>query len=403
MKLDKLNAYITEIKQDNSRSPLPLRGSASLIALIYLSGCAGPATPLGAVWTLKPLPKPVVAESSSIEEPEPVDTEVAKLNRGPASIQIHPVALLDSPPRIQFSPARQVLHGASPFKITIEDLSGEIEKHKLTIRYNGYDVSKTFLRRARVSIDRFERKITIENPRIRLSPASDHFIEVTYRNSQGNYAYARYGSPSCYAFRPKSVLSLAGFSAPPNLLQLIEEVSKRKGINPAFSTGLVAQESGFNPQAVSWAKAVGLTQVTAIAESEVLKENSDWPQYPQLNELSVIQLKALIMSGKVNAQNEWRLHPEHSVQGGLAYITYLAKRWSSPENLEKIRKLFRDPEAAQTQLILASYQSGYSRVASALDERGKKWLQDDGLTEARKYVNRIFSFCDHFSEQEVHL
>jgi soluble lytic murein transglycosylase-like protein len=58
----------------------------------------------------------------------------------------------------------------------------------------------------------------------------------------------------------------------------------------------------------------------------------------------------------------------------------------------------RFDEAERTKLLLASYNSGYARVLTALRTYGKNWITSPELHEARRYVNRISSYCDYFSQ-----
>ncbi len=319
-------------------------------------------------------------------------------------------------PKIDFSPGRQILHGPSQMRVIIEDRENRENREnredgklvdstpvKLLVHYNGLDISQSFLARSKVRRDPQTRRIVIENPSIRLDAGEDHQIEVAYRSQDGHYAYARYEAPSCYLFRPRPVLRLGKFAENAPLARVIDRISRAKGINPSLSTGLIAQESGFNPEAVSWAKALGLTQVTPVAEVEILKSYEDWPRYPGLNSRSAREVRALVEGGLVNARNEWRLDQELSIRGGLQYLAFLDHQWSSPENQARIQALFPDPEIAQTQLILASYHSGYTRVQSALNQEGRQWLHEPELGEARKYVNKIFSFCEFFSDRELDL
>ena len=182
-------------------------------------------------------------------------------------------------------------------------------------------------------------------------------------------------------------------------MRVISEKAAKAGLSPSFFTALVAQESGFQPQVVSWARALGLTQITGSAESEFISRYQSWPRYPDVNTMPVAVLKALVLAGKINAKSEWRLDPDHSIQGGIDYTVMLADKWSSPARLARIRSLFANPEEEHTRLILASYHSGFSRVLSAFEKYGRNWLEAPDLREARKYVNRIESYCDYFSQQ----
>lgn len=348
--------------------------AATLTAVLASAlGCAGPATPLGAVWA----------------------TDSSQVKNGPLSFIASIFKSADS--EIRFTPHRQVLHGRSPIMVSIKDPAGIKSNYRVVVRHNGLDVTHAFLKQAEVTIKGTE--LTLAVPNIRLTPKNEHLIEVIYGAGTGSEmtAYARYAAPLCRAFEARAVQTTEAFSPPVNLLEVIEQASRHRGFSPAFTTALVAQESSFNTRTVSWAKAVGLTQVTPIAEDEITAELENWPRYPGLNELPAPVMKMLVLSGHVNETNEWRLDPERSVHGGLAYMKLLSQRWSSPESMARIQQHFEDPQEGLTRLILASYNSGYSRVASAFNRHGAGFLQAGELKEARKYVNRITSFCDHFS------
>src|SRR5438876_398616 len=101
---------------------------------------------------------------------------------------------------IKLAPQRQVLHGRSPMSVTIKDPSGIKSNYKLVVRHNGLDVTPSFLRQAEVNHTPTEIILKVDN--IRLSPRSDHLIEVIYGAGAGSdlTAYARYAPPVCRAF-----------------------------------------------------------------------------------------------------------------------------------------------------------------------------------------------------------
>jgi soluble lytic murein transglycosylase-like protein len=119
-----------------------------------------------------------------------------------------------------------------------------------------------------------------------------------------------------------------------------------------------------------------------------------------LDEMPLALLRLNIMNGRVNATNEWRLNPALSIQGGVEYLTYLSEYWSRPDKRAQIEKALGTDDLAFSEVMLASYNSGATRVSLALDQKGKNYLQEDGLYEARKYVNRVISYCDYFASRE---
>lgn len=338
---------------------------------MLLSGCAGPATPLGAPW----------ATTSDDVKNGPLSFIASLFEHGASNIK--------------FDPPHQVLHGPSPLKITITDPKGIKSNYKLVVRHNGLDVTTSFLRQATTTVRKD--RIVLDLPVLRLPPERDHLIEVIYGVSTDLAAYARYETPLCRAYDQNRIQRLNGFNPGLRMVDLINKISKTKGFSPAFTAAVIAQESSFNPRTVSWAKAIGLTQITPVAEDEIVTEYAGWPRYPGINELPAMFVKALVLSGNANPTNEWRLEPGMSIHGGLTYMQRLVERWNTPENMARIRSSFPDPDEALTRLVLASYNSGYTRVYNAFIRHGSAWITAPELKEARKYVNRISSFCDYFS------
>lgn len=353
----------------------PLAIAVSILATLLSMGCAGPSTPLGAPW----------ATSSSDVRNGPLSF-IASLFDGRRST-------------ISFLPARQNLHGAAPMTVVVRDPAGVRSNYKLVVRHNGLDITTSFMRQADVTVA--GDALFLRVPLVRLPADREHLIEVVYGSASGLNAYARYEPPLCNAFGSRELASVDGFSPSRRTLEEIRRQSRTHKLSPAFTAGLIAQESGFNPRTVSWAKAIGLTQVTALAEQEIATQNSDWPRYPGINELPALFVQALVLSGHANSGNEWRLDPTRSIDGGLTYLSRLASRWSEPENIERVKSLTNDVDAELTRLVLASYNSGFARVAQALSRHGANWLAAPELREARKYVNRIVSYCDSFSGETI--
>ncbi len=381
-----------------------MSGSRWTLACVFisaLSGCAGPTTPLGAIWGIKP--SAVVAAnrgSTKTVEPEREEAGAGQPYRFPAS-GLWAEAIAKSRPRLRFDPPRQALHGPKTLKVIIEDPLGVKADYDFKVRYHGHDVTRSFLNQAKVSREDRNRRVILSVPSVRLSASTEHMIEIGYRNSLGQQAVKRYGGPQCRAFDSRELRSTADFKPSSSLIKIIQRASFQAGFNPAFTAALIAQESGFNPRTVSIARAVGLTQVTPIAEIDISGVFETWPRYPGINDYPAPLLKWMVLTGSINDQNEWRLSPEYSVRGGLALVKMLADRWQDSAAFSKIGwsgadGMASDVELARTRLILASYNSGYTRVLTAIHRYGAAWLTAPELKEARKYVNRVFSFCDAF-------
>jgi len=348
---------------------------------VLTAGCAGPTTPFGAIHTLTPN-----FEKVKIDLPKRNFSSI-----GDARI-----------PTVEFTPTRQKLHDRSYFEVKITDPAGFENEHEFQILHNGIDVTKNFMRRVRKTFSKSKTQMNLGFSHLRLLPDRAHKIEVLYWRSRWDEpAYGSFLPPTCNPFFGTPIAQLPDFNTPDSYIHLINRVASESQWNPYFMAGLIAQESSFNPKAVSWAKAIGLTQITPIAEKEIMKLSRNvnlWPRYPSLNQMSVPTMKAMILSGKVSGGLEWRLNPRYSIAGGAKYLKYLANYWNMPSNKRALASLSEEKDIKLGRLILASYNSGASRVNSAVQRHGEDWLNQKNLKEARKYVNRIFSFCHHFAE-----
>lgn len=300
--------------------------------------------------------------------------------------------------KIDFKPTHQVLHGPKPLIVKINDPNGIPLNPRLIVRYDGLDVTHSFMGQAQKLSRSSSGELVIRVPVIRLSPNVDHRIEIRYYDKKGKPSWSYYKPPVCRAFDSKPVRHTDGFTPDTFLLDLIGVLSERSQINPALTTALIAQESSFNPRTVSWAKAIGLTQVTPIAEDQIAGQIPDyqgWPRYKGIDRIPASMVRMMVLTGRINEHNDWKLDKMLSIRGGLAYLSFLQKHWNAPERAS------RYDEVERTRLILASYNSGLARVTSAVHEYGSRWLQAPELREARKYVNQIFSYCDFFSQDQL--
>lgn len=293
---------------------------------------------------------------------------------------------------ITVSPRRQVLHKPSDFKIEF-NLD---EKPQLKVTYNKKDVTNTFLKSATLKEDT-DKQIQVLFNELNLKPDRRHKIDIYWLvHKFSSYFHLAYLPPYCLINEARSIASTAPFNPKSEYINTIYTTAYSQKLNPAMLAGLIAQESGFDPNQVSSAKAVGLTQVTPIADAEIQKMKPDWKRDKRILKLNATELKYKIQTREISHLQDWRLNPNQSIEGGAIYINYLINYWSLKENKDL---LTRFPEIDFSEVVLSSYNSGAARVKSKIRSAGSDWLDDEELKEAFKYVNSVISYCYHFSEE----
>ena len=344
-----------------------------LIAIsIFFSGCTGPISPFGGleVWS--------------------GDGQTFLFNTVEMSSK-----------NFSFYPKRQVLHKASDFKIEF-NLEDQLDKQKninpkIKVTYNNKDVTNTFLKSAYLHKEP-EQQIRYVFNRLKLKPDRRHQIDVYWSpNDDNNYSRLTYLPPVCSISIARSLASLAPFRPKNQFIETIKKTAMLMQLNPSLLAGLIAQESGFNPTQISHAKAVGLTQITQIAGEEIKKFRPEWTIDPRIDKLSLVEIQNMISRQEISRHHDWRLDPDLAIEGGALYLNYLLNYWNQNENKLLLSK---NPKTEITEVILASYNSGPTRVKSKIKIDGENWLDDDELREAFKYVNSVVSYCYHFSEEK---
>jgi hypothetical protein len=346
----------------------------TLFILIFCTSCAGPYTPFGSQFS----PSALVSKALSTKEKSSLITiKNSAINAN-----------------INFFPKYQTLHKSKDIKIIIDDKE-KVSKHsKVNFIYNGKDITGDIERIASISKSKDSIRYSIKS--LTLPPSEDHYFLVLYkRSSKSEVIVKHYPFPKC-DLNEDVKLAVEEMKTKDKIKKDIKDIAKDYSINKALIAGLIAQESSFNPKAVSWAKAVGLTQVTPIAEKQILTESSKWKTYPNWNRLPASILKTYINSGKINKSNDWKLNPRTSIEGGAKYLKYLKYFWSRPQNREAIPLSHRDGEL-YTSILLASYNSGPSRVKRRLLSHGREWLTSKDLKEAKKYISKVKSYCNNFT------
>lgn len=226
--------------------------------------------------------------------------------------------------KIEFNPIRQVLHKSYDFQIIVKLFDDASDNDEIKIYYNNQDVTERYLKLASKELLNNNRTVKFTFKDLRLKAEINHRIVVSYKHHKTQSTQTvEYQPPYCDFQKQKEVQHTGLFRPSERYLDEIEEISKERSINPSLLTGLIAQESSFNKNALSWSKALGLTQVTPLAEREITSIYKDWPRNKMATESSVPMIKALITLGKINSKNEWRLNPNLSIQGGRPTLIIL--------------------------------------------------------------------------------
>ena len=369
--------------------PQIISSLGAFLAAALACGCVGPTTPFGALHSLG-TPKKRSLPTGELDEPE-----VSKAQDSQGFYSPRPTKA-----SIDFNPPRQVLHRKQNFKISIFDPRGFSEESKWRMYFNGFDVTDQILPSVVSFKEEDGQTLNLEFLNLRLHSDRENRIEVAFFHSDRSPAVVhQWRAPECSLYDINSVSTTEGFRPPAPMLAKIDKWSKEHQVNPSLVTGLVAQESGFNPQAVSWAKAIGLTQVTPIGDMEISRVEPDWPRDEQITRLPASVVKAMIHVGKITDQHDWRLNPELSIRGGLTLLQYMEGYWKKGINFSRLEAKFPHPQKIFTPVVLASYHSGAARVKRAINQHGPQFLDAEYLKEAKKYVNRVNSYCYHFAQR----
>lgn len=348
---------------------------------LLLTSCAGPTNPFG-------------SETISMflkSDQDKID-DYKSLTRSPAQESE------DSKVQITFYPQKQNWHENHDVYVILKSKNKQLLPQNLRLFWNHKDITTSFKGiREVIFEDKFNMIIKIKD--IRLLPFQDNDITAYYMDSESGIVSAmEYKKPECLLKEDSIIVNTDPFNVKKSFISMVKEESLKANINPNLLIALIAQESGFNPSAVSYAKAIGLTQVTELANKHILSEHRMWKSDSRIKKLPVPIIRALIELGKINSVNEWRLDRKKSVIGGIEYIKYLENYWKG--NVALIERVYGtnfNQDQVITDLILASYNSGPFRIKTRLIKDGRAWKQSKTILEARKYVGKIKSYCNHFA------
>ena len=299
---------------------------------------------------------------------------------------------LDNDLTLRLKPDRQNLHDSHHLQLEVSTNNNqEIDKDDIVVIWNGIDISKSFSKTAKTNV--FENKTLFTFRDFSLPNNKLHEIEF-YITHQGKNYYKNYEKPTCNIYEKNVITNTGKFKVDKSLINEITKSAYEHDINPSLLTGLIAAESSFKPRAVSSAKAIGLTQVTLLGHLEIQKSFPDWKIDRRTKRYPASVVKTLIHLNEIDANDDWRLNKEKSIRGGTNYLLYLKEYW------EKKALSYKLGTSQMTNLILASYNSGAARVRKQLANKKSKWRDSKKLKEANKYINRISSYCYHFSNSD---
>jgi hypothetical protein len=351
------------------------------LAFLIAIGCAGPSTPFGPINTvsLKKSIRKMASDGLSLVQYDTLEK-----------------------PSLNVSPSNFYVHRPFGFKINVYDRNERLLEESFRVEYNGIDVTNSILKKA-VFKNTNSHSAELVIDKIKLNPNHLNHIKISYLSESFGEINTKLMPPSCPLTFTSPLKSTENFQVDKDLVKEINASSKARGVNSFLLAGLIAQESGFKAKSVSWAKAIGLTQVTPVAETEIVARHPDFPRYPDLNLLTVFNIKALIGADIVNEKNEWRLNHQQSIEGALTYMNILTEFWNRDEQTRLINSIYFPNEIAEQRikLILSSYNSGPFRVKNALKDQKQNWISSNQLQEAKKYVGMIFSYCHSFDNAEA--
>ncbi|MDP7319354.1 MAG: transglycosylase SLT domain-containing protein [Bacteriovoracaceae bacterium] len=300
---------------------------------------------------------------------------------------------------VLFSPDRQYYNSPYHLKIKLKDPNFDIKSFRYEIVYNHRKLNRWFKAEEIKIPESPDGPVEINFKNLSLLPGNVNHISFLYYPKGEQYPIIhKLKLPECYRNSQPEDFITKPFEVSELLKHNIKAISKKYKYNSALTAALIAQESSFNPKALSYAKALGLTQVTSAAHSEISKIKKNWNIYPKLDQMSLGKIKTSIKNSKINRHNDWRLDINKSIEGGLLYMEYLNSYWSTPVKEELLQRTFQNEPIPRTDILLASYNSGPYRVSKALAKNQKEWLFSASLSEARKYVMNIKSYCYSFKQ-----
>lgn len=368
---------------------MTIRLCITFVGISILCSCAGPMNPFGAQSI-----KMVLSDNNEADLIQSSKNIVTKNN---GELQVEKI---DEDITLEFYPPRQNWHDVHDIYIVVQSKYSDLYSENLKIFWNKKEITDSAKSISEVFY-KDTRNMIFKIKNMRLLAGKQNDISAYYKNIDSSIIYSKqYEKPVCKINEDSNIVHTEPFKVKSSFVKMVKKHAHQEKINPNLLIGLIAQESGFDPNAVSYAKAIGLTQVTNLANKHVILNHENFKSDNRIEKLPVPVVRAMIAMGKINAKNEWRLDKEKSIIGGIDYLKYLVTYWEG--NTELIKRVYGenvDREEILTDLILASYNSGPFRIKSRLIKDGVAWKNSKYITEARKYLGKIKSYCYHFSNE----
>ena len=202
----------------------------------------------------------------------------------------------------------------------------------------------------------------------------------------------------------------------------------RLQLDPNLIAALLFKESGGDSLAVSTAPALGLAQLTRVADAELRRITSPtkpawpayawmgaeidaWPRDPQVHgDGATVKPDTLIAHGRLTARTEYLLDPATSARAAALWLRLLIARWSDDDLPGGYAQDARASlgagastlSAAQLlDLAIVSYNRGAEWVRTRVVRDGSGWSRrlDDGTpegVEAADYLERVRAYAAIF-------
>ncbi|HAZ12456.1 MAG: hypothetical protein A2X86_16850 [Bdellovibrionales bacterium GWA2_49_15] len=356
-----------------------------ILAVAILASCAGPYNAVGpySAYTRGPT---FSAQQINIP-PNSIDSFLIQTPEN--SHMRSPAHFSSSRANITFSPDKMLFNTDTPLAITIRSATPLSKNYEIIASLNGQDVTA-------------QAKRVISNPKILtlyfnsayFQKKLDYTFAVFFRNSPNDsWSDAVLEEAGCSLSAQDQFFFPKSRSGKYAVISYVELMSRKNNLNPSLIYGLINQESSFNPKAFSPKMAVGLTQMTLRAARQVAMAGPEWPIYENLESLPFIEGKFLIETGQIHGDMDWRLGPEKSIEGGIAYLRYLSDFWAKYlkglNNSSSSQTL--DREKSMCNLVLASYNLGPARLKSILKESAES--QQTEWNKIRPYLRSIKTDC----------